>query len=104
MAERTIDGHAVSYPLDPTRWWPHAGVLDNKEDETGGRWACHDCHLSLLYSTERASDVINVLQVHGYNVQYLGKGPGPDTTNACAPRWWKACYRVSGLALAINGV
>ena len=102
MAERNIDGHAVSYPLDPTRWWPHAGVLDDNEDETGGRY--HDCHLSLLYPTERASDVINILQVHGYNVQYLGKGPGPDTTNACAPRWWKACYRVPGLALAVNGV
>ena len=33
----TVDGHAVSYPLDPTRWWPHAGELDDKPNETGGR-------------------------------------------------------------------
>ena len=37
MGERNIDGHAVTYPLDPTRWWPHAGILDDKEDATGGR-------------------------------------------------------------------
>jgi hypothetical protein len=54
-------------------------MLDDKEDETGGRWACH---LSLFYATERAPDVINILQVHGNNLQYLGKGAGPDTTNA----------------------
>ena len=60
MGVHNIDGHAVTYPLDPTRWWPHAGVLDDKEDETGGRWACHDCHLSLFYATECASDVINI--------------------------------------------
>jgi hypothetical protein len=30
-------GHAVTYPLDVTRWWPHAGMLDEKDDETGGR-------------------------------------------------------------------
>jgi hypothetical protein len=32
-----VAGHAVSYPLDPTRWWPHAGELDDKPNETGGR-------------------------------------------------------------------
>jgi hypothetical protein len=30
-------GHAVTYPLDVTRWWQHAGMLDEKDDETGGR-------------------------------------------------------------------
>ena len=39
MGTRWVDGHAVTYPLDPTRWWPHAGVLDDKPDETGGRCA-----------------------------------------------------------------
>ena len=39
MGTRRLDGHAVTYPLDPTRWWPHAGVLDDKPDETGGRCA-----------------------------------------------------------------
>jgi hypothetical protein len=34
---RRVDGHAVTYPLDPTRWWPHAGMLDEKSDESGGR-------------------------------------------------------------------
>ena len=34
---RNVDNHAVTYPLDPTRWWPHAGELDDKSDETGGR-------------------------------------------------------------------
>ena len=34
---RNHQGYAVSYPLDPTRWWPHAGMLDDKPDETGGR-------------------------------------------------------------------
>ena len=55
----------------------------------------------LFHVTERAPDVVNILQVHWYNVQYLGKGAGPDTTNAYAPMWWKACYRLSGLALAV---
>jgi hypothetical protein len=59
--------------------WPHAGMQGDKEDETGGRWACH---LSLFYATERVPDVINILQVHGHNVQYFGKGAGPDTTTA----------------------
>ena len=36
-AIRNKNNHAVSYPLDPTRWWPHAGKLDDKGDETGGR-------------------------------------------------------------------
>jgi len=35
MGTRWVNGHAVTYPLDPTRWWPHAGVLDDKPDETG---------------------------------------------------------------------
>ena len=61
--------------------WPHrdAGMPGDKEDETGWRWACH---LSLFYVTERVPDAINVLQMHGHNVQYLGKGAGPDTTTA----------------------
>ncbi len=57
MGMHNIDGHAVSYPLDPTRWWPHAGMLDDKEDETGGRWASH---LSLFCTLERAPDLINI--------------------------------------------
>ena len=36
LRTRTVDGHAVSYPLDPTRWWPHAGELDDKPDELVG--------------------------------------------------------------------
>ncbi len=59
--------------------WPHAGMPGDKENETRGRWACH---LSLFYATERVPDVINILQMHGHNVQYLGKGAGPDTTSA----------------------
>ena len=37
MGTCRVDGLAVTYPLDPTRWWLHAGVLDDKPDETGGR-------------------------------------------------------------------
>ena len=43
---RNEDGHAVTYPLDPTRWWPHAGMLDDKPDETGGRCSCPTCVLN----------------------------------------------------------
>jgi hypothetical protein len=59
--------------------WPHAGMPGDKEDKTVGRWACH---LSLFYATGREPDVINILQVHGHNVQYLEKGAGPDSTIA----------------------
>ena len=41
MGLHNVGGHAVTYPLDPTRWWPHAGVLNEKSDETGGR--CGSC-------------------------------------------------------------
>jgi hypothetical protein len=79
MGTRNIDGHAVTYPLDPTRWWPHAGVLDDKEDETGGRWAC-SCYY--FDATKCAPDIMNICQVLGDTVQYLEKGAGSLPTNA----------------------
>ncbi len=56
----------MSASLHGSAEWPHAGMPGYKEDETGGRWACH---LSLFDVTERVPDVINVLQMHGHNVQ-----------------------------------
>ena len=58
--------------------WPHAGILDDKmKPKAEGRWACH---LSLFYATERVPDAINVLQVHGHNVQYSpGASPPPPS-------------------------
>ncbi len=54
-------------------WYP------GRQVETEGRWACH---LSLFYATERVPDAINVLQVHGHNVQYSespGASPPPPS-------------------------
>jgi hypothetical protein len=37
LGVHNVDNVAVVYPLDPTRWWAHAGMLDDKPDETGER-------------------------------------------------------------------
>ena len=37
QGERNVNNVAVTYPLDPTRWWAHAGMLEDKPDATGGR-------------------------------------------------------------------
>ncbi len=37
MGVHNVDNVAVTYPLDPTRWWAQASMLDDKLDQTGGR-------------------------------------------------------------------
>ena len=37
QGERNVNNVAVTYPLDPTRSWAHAGMLEDKPDATGGR-------------------------------------------------------------------
>ena len=37
QGERNVNNVAVTYPLDPTRWWAHAGMLEDQPEETGGR-------------------------------------------------------------------
>jgi hypothetical protein len=53
IGTHNVDGKAVEYPLDPTRWWPHAGMLDDKLDETGGR-----CYSSMYHALSSMSETV----------------------------------------------
>ena len=75
-----------------SRWYP------GRQDETEGRWACH---LSLFYAMERVPDAINVLQVHGHNVQYSRGRLRPRRRGASGATRGPARLAVPGTAFIV---
>ena len=75
-----------------SRWYP------GRQDETEGRWACH---LSLFYATERVPDAINVLQVHGHNMQYSRGRRPPRRRGASGATRGPARLAVPGTAFIV---
>ena len=53
IAVRNTGNHAETYLLDPTRWWPHAGKLNDKPDETGGRCSSYYLFLVLIINSNQ---------------------------------------------------
>ena len=105
LGKRTVNGHAVSYPLDPTRWWPHAGELDDKPDETGGRSGCPlltplFCKYILILLLSRA---VHFFQMFGHRVQYLAEGKGSNSGSTSAQGRRQNNVRIQGIDVAVAG-